>query len=803
MGLLRSELMKYGMLLLPAEEARKVVYLLGKDTAIQLEDMNAHEMRRPYRKYVQRIDEMERMLRFLFDEIVQKEGVQLQTNRLTQFIENDAKYNLDEVEVEIAKVYNRFKTFQENNARLIQESNTAMEECEVVQTAVNMLIDDTSSLTESFEESATKGLLEVETSRRLGQIAGVVLRSEQLRLATAISRATRGNAYIKLENISKSIIDPKTGMDVQKAVFVVYFQQSLGASEKDSAMHAKIMKVCAAFGVNLYAWPTSKSEADQRLTSIQKTIEDKATAVEAFRKFKKIETDEMVALPDPKANSRLEEWRLFCVKEKSIYAQLNLCQGEALLRVNCWYPADDEAKIQALLRQQNSGSTIPSQGAMLMPDRKKSQNSPPTYIRMNEYTQGWQDVINTYGIPRYQEFNPAVFTYVTFPFIFGMMYGDVGHGFLLFLAGVFMCAKSESLRYTVPAAFTARFMVLQMGMCATFAGFMYNDFFSVGMQIWPSKFEDPNGDGNFVPTYDVTNSGGEGPYPFGLDPAWIGASNELLFVNSLKMKMSVLFGVLQMIVGVLVRWSNALYEKNMVDFICECLPMMVFMICFFGWMDFLILYKWTHPVDNAPNIINSMICMGMGQQDNMPMFDGSVELSKKLMLATVLSVPCMLIPKPICLIMQNSAKNSDEHELLTDEETGGGGHGGHGEEFDVGEMVIHQVIETIEYVLGTVSHTASYLRIWALSLAHQQLSLVFFQKTITGALISGNAFALYFGFLTWFGITCGVLLGMDVLECFLHTLRLHWVEFQSKFYKADGYLFEPYSIKKLLEPIQD
>jgi len=808
MGLLRSEQMKYGMLVLPVNEARRIVGQLGKDSNLQFEDDNARDMRRPYRKHIQRIDEMERIIRFLIQEISSLEGCQLIKNKVDEFLQTDDTYTLEAVEGELQSLYQNFLRFKDNNVNLTNERNQAVEEAEVVAVAREMLTGsrpspDYVTEEESFESSAKKPLLGGEEvavgTGRLGYLAGVVPKTDEARFARALWRAARGNTFTQFTPISQSVKDPKTGQDVQKSVFVVYFQGAGGP------MQQKVLKVCSAFGVNMYNWPASAELAKTRHAHLLSVVKEKDTALEGYQFFMKTEAKDLLAPPsqNPQANSKLEEWRLFCIKEKSIFNILNLCSGEIALRVNVWYPAAEEAGIKALLQKLNAGS---SQGAFLTPD-KNVKSAPPTYIRVNDYTEVWQDVIDTYGIPKYQEANPALLTVVTFPFIFGMMYGDVGHGILLFLAGIWLCMNAETFRFTQPSLFTARYMVVSLGFFAIFAGFMYNDFFSVGLQIFDSRYKDAGG-GNFVPTFDVKNEGGPGPYPFGLDWAWHGASNELLYVNSLKMKLSVLFGVLQMTVGLILRWSNAFYEKNMTDFLCECIPMMIFMLCFFGWMDCMILYKWVHPIDNPPSIINSLICMAMGQEDKFPLWPGSVELAQTLMGYTMLAVPIMLLPKPFVLLYQHNSKQENSENLVTiDEETGpSSNHHGHGEDFEFGEIFIHQIIETIEFVLGTVSHTASYLRIWALSLAHQQLSLVFFQKTLTMGLTMSfpmNGIMIYLMFAAWFAITLAVLLGMDVLECFLHTLRLHWVEFQSKFYKAEGLKFAPYSIKKLVTPTGD
>jgi len=56
---------------------------------------------------------------------------------------------------------------------------------------------------------------------------------------------------------------------------------------------------------------------------------------------------------------------------------------------------------------------------------------------------------------------------------------------------------------------------------------------------------------------------------------------------------------------------------------------------------------------------------------------------------------------------------------------------------------------------------------------------------------------MFFTYPIWACATIGVLMSMDVMECFLHTLRLHWVEFQGKFYKGTGYKYTPFSLPDL------
>ena len=80
-----------------------------------------------------------------------------------------------------------------------------------------------------------------------------------------------------------------------------------------------------------------------------------------------------------------------------------------------------------------------------------------------------------------------------FPFLFGVMFGDIMHGGILFLIGLYLIKNYNSIKKSAEengfgVILELRFLFALMGFFAFFAGWIYNDFASIPINIFGSCF---------------------------------------------------------------------------------------------------------------------------------------------------------------------------------------------------------------------------------------------------------------------------------------------------------------------------
>jgi V-type H+-transporting ATPase subunit a len=369
---------------------------------------------------------------------------------------------------------------------------------------------------------------------------------------------------------------------------------------------AKLIKVCDIFQASRFTIPR-REEMQSQINLLQAEIMEKQNflrqAITSIKDFIRNKVgNEMQA-------SKYELYRLYFKKEKLIFTNLNKCivQGN-FIDGEIWIPEEKLGEIQEGLNNvtKNNESKLTAN----LSDAVDSGKAAPTYFKLDDLTYPFQEIVSTYGIPRYREINPTLFNIVTFPFLFGVMFGDIGHGLLLSLFGLYLVLRKDDIIKSGSAlkpALKARYLLLMMGFFAFYAGWMYNDFISIPLGIFGTCYKNDATTGHALKDPDCV-------YPFGLDPKWYVASNELAFFNSFKMKFAVIIGVIQMICGIFLKGMNTLHFGNTMDFVLEFIPQFLFMNLLFGYMILMIFVKWAtdwgttdESRGHAPSIITLLL----------------------------------------------------------------------------------------------------------------------------------------------------------------------------------------------------
>ncbi|NXU45257.1 VPP3 ATPase, partial [Drymodes brunneopygia] len=661
--------------------------------------------------------------------------------------------------------------------------------------------------------------------RKINFVAGVIHPWRVTAFERLLWRACRGYLVASFVEMPEPMEDPATGESITWVIFLIsYWGEQIGQ---------KIRKISDCFHCQVYPYPESEASRTETITGLHSQIQDLSVVLE--------ETEQYLAQVLDKVALALPTWRVQVQKMKAIYLVLNQCSfdvTEKCLIAEVWCPVRDLTQVQDALRQ---GSYQSGSSVECFVQRVPTSESPPTLIRTNKFTAGFQSIVDAYGVASYQEVNPAPYAIITFPFIFAIMFGDVGHGLLMFLFALWMVLYEDSPRLRQGTNeiwlmfFEGRYLILLMGAFSVYTGFIYNECFSKATAIFPSAWSvatmanhsswssaylathpsltlDPNVTGVF-----------RGPYPFGIDPIWSLATNHLNFLNSFKMKMSVVLGIVHMGFGVILGVFNHLHFQQRYRLVLEFLPEMIFLLALFGYLVFLIFYKWIKfsAADSrvAPSILIHFIDMFLftSNADNRPLYPGQVPVQTVLVVLALASVPILLLGTPLYQWCRQQAPRmvrlgapvatGEQEPLLEGQEAGNsvnatkedvesGGHSPDAKHLDFAEIFMHQAIHTIEYCLGCVSNTASYLRLWALSLAHAQLSEVLWTMVMRNGFVGLSyvgGVVLVPVFAAFAVLTVAILLVMEGLSAFLHALRLHWVEFQNKFYVGAGYKLCPFA----------
>ncbi len=351
--------------------------------------------------------------------------------------------------------------------------------------------------------------------------------------------------------------------------------------------------------------------------------------------------------------------------------------------IHGWVPSTSVYNVSNIIREEAEDlATIEA----VEPSKKEM---PPTMVKNPKFAEPLETVTGAYGTPAYDEYDPTSLVSITFPLIFGFMFGDVGQGLVIALIGYFIGFKLSVEESVKKAGRT----ILLCGVSATFVGFLYGAVFSI--------------EGLFEPLW--------------LSPVHA-ASEHMNTLLGASLKLGVLILSIAMLAHVANEISHHKYAEAIVS---------------------------KYGISGIWMLIGGAIMIAKHGTDL-----GGIATD-------LLFIPTVLLPLLIIFI----GGWKIEHQPL----------------------MVSFVEAIFEALVKFLVNTISFMRIVILAIIHGALSLI-----MVGVIAIMPPTTIGFvGKAAVFTIMNIVIIVMELFVAFIQTMRLHYYEIFSKFYKGTGRPFKP------------
>jgi V/A-type H+-transporting ATPase subunit I len=435
--------------------------------------------------------------------------------------------------------------------------------------------------------------------------------------------------------------------------------------------------------------PQNVGEANKEVNHCLKENQEKHKAIEeSLKKLGEENEDKLVSWKETSENILA-----------LLNAEKKILQSGRLATVKGFVP---QSKFEELSQTVNAKM----EGKVLVLRNEPAEHEivePPTKITNSRLIKPFEEITRLYGLPKYSEIDPTPFIAITFPILFGLMFGDLGHGLVLLIGGVIvglLIKGNQGMKNVC-------WIMAACGIGAMAAGLLFGEFFGI-------------------------------PLPWG--PLWFSPfDNVFNFII-----FSLFVGIVQIISGIVIEMANYAINRNYADAILTSLPKIGFYV---GGVYLIAAYQLNFGAWLAGPI-----------------------------LAPVIPFVILVAGKPIYLkVAKPKVQHASEHAEA--------------------DTIVGRLFEGGDFFTRLLSNTISYTRILALLMAHWALLLVVYKVAeIVNPATGSSPLTMVLAGVVILGGNIFVL-ALEGLIVFIHTLRLHFYEWFSKFYGGTGTEFTPFKQK--------